>query len=395
MDFRIPTVLTSEELMEKAFHRASKIRKEGVSSLDTKKRTAMAKVTASGDIVVSTLSGYVDRFPRLEKGEDFLPELVDIVIGIDRYKKALGAVNWCATRAEKLKNDTLRSIRKTKDPEIVESARRSFYGRLNSYVDRISDDLLFLQDAKNRFRRLPAVDPRLPTLVVAGFPNVGKSNLVKVLSSAEPEIAPYPFTTKGIIVGHIQDDWRRYQIIDTPGLLDREFEERNAIERQAVLALRYLTDVMLFVLDPSETCGYPMEMQERLLATVRRGFPGVVIIEAESKSDILKTGGDRMYFSAQTGEDMDVLAGRITEELRSVARLKAAEEADERRPRLQRRDARVLRGAVEEERRVLRHSQEGQGRGLRPPDGRGDPPGRGPGVARREAPGGLPRRGRC
>ena len=29
MDFKIPTVLTSEELMEKAFHRASKIRKNG------------------------------------------------------------------------------------------------------------------------------------------------------------------------------------------------------------------------------------------------------------------------------------------------------------------------------------------------------------------------------
>ena len=197
MDFKIPTVLTSEELMEKAFHRASKIHKNGTNSLDTRKKTALAKVTASGDIVVTALKGYVDRFPRLDKEDDFFPELVDIVIGIDRYKKALGAVNWCATKAEKLKNDTLKDIRRTKDPEIVEATRRSFYGRLNSYVDRISDDLEFLQEAKNKFRRLPAVDPSLPTVVVAGFPNVGKSNLVTVLSTAEPEIAPYPFTTKG------------------------------------------------------------------------------------------------------------------------------------------------------------------------------------------------------
>ncbi|MDO5853812.1 MAG: 50S ribosome-binding GTPase, partial [Thermoplasmata archaeon] len=171
----------------------------------------------------------------------------------------------------------------------------------------------------------PAVDPSMPTIVVAGFPNVGKSNLVTVLSSAEPEIAPYPFTTKGVIVGHIQDDWRKFQIIDTPGLLDREFDKRNAIEKQAVLALRYLTDVMLFVLDPSETCGFPMEMQERLLETVKKGFPGVTIIEAESKCDIVKSGSGRTYFSAQTGEDMDVLTERILEELRSVARRKAAE----------------------------------------------------------------------
>lgn len=217
MDFKIPTVMTSEELMEKAFHRASKIRKNGTNALDSKKKTALAKITASGDIVVTALNGYVARFPRLDKEDDFFPELVDIVIGIDRYKKALGAVNWCATKADKLKNDTLRDIRRTKDPEIVEATRRSFYGRLNSYVDRISDDLLFLQDAKNKFRRLPAVDPNVPTVVVAGFPNVGKSNLVTVLSSATPEIAPYPFTTKGSSSGTSRTTGANTRLSTPPG----------------------------------------------------------------------------------------------------------------------------------------------------------------------------------
>ena len=311
--------------MEKAFHRASKIQKNGTNALDGRKKTALAKVTASGDIIVTTLTRYVNSFPRMDKEGDFFPELVDIVIGIDRYKKALGAVNWCAGKAEKLKNDCLKDIRRTKDPEIIEATRRSFYGRLNSYVDRIADDLLFLQDAKNKFRRLPAVDPNTPSVVVAGFPNVGKSNLVTVLSTAEPEIAPYPFTTKGIIVGHVEDDWRKYQIVDTPGLLDREFDKRNAIEKQAVLALRYLTDVILFVIDPSETCGFSREVQEKLLSTVEQGFPGVRIIVAESKCDIMKTGGDRICFSAQSGENMDILTEIVRKEMREVFRRKAVE----------------------------------------------------------------------
>ena len=325
IDFKIPTVLTADELMEKAFHRASKIYKNGTNTLDTRKKTALAKVTAAGDIVVTAMTGYVDRFPRIEKVDDFFPQLVDIVIGVDRYKKALGAVNWCASKAEKLKNDTLKDIRRTKDPEIIESLRRGFYGRLNSYVNRIADDLEFLQEAKNKFRKLPAIDPALPTIVVAGFPNVGKSNLVTVMSTAEPEIAPYPFTTKGIIIGHIQDDWRKYQIVDTPGLLDREFEKRNDIEKQAVLALRYLTDVMLIVIDPSETCGFKLDVQEKLLSNIREGFPGVTIIVAESKSDILKTDDGRLYFSAQTGENMEALTETVMKAMREIARKKAVE----------------------------------------------------------------------
>ncbi len=329
MDYKVPTVLSADELMEKAFHRASKITKNGTNPLDSRKKTALAKVTAAGDIVVTALSSYVDRFPRVDKEDDFFPQLMDVVIGVDRYKKALGAANWCAVRAEKLKNESLHSIRKTKDPEIIEAQRRGFYGRLNSYVKRISDDLEFLQDAREKLKKIPSVDPKIPSLVVAGFPNVGKSNLVTVLSSAAPQIAPYPFTTKGIIVGHRQDDWRKYQIIDTPGLLDRTFDERNAIEKQAVLALRYLTDVMLFVIDPSETCGYGLDIQEKLLANIEESFSGVPIIVAESKSDLLKRDGGRISFSAQSGEGMEELTEMILKELRAAFRRKAAEAGEE------------------------------------------------------------------
>ena len=316
--YRIPTVLTAEELLDKAFHRASKISIKGSNFLDGKKKTVLAKVTASGDIITDALKGYVDKFPRIEKDEDFLPELVDIIIGLDKYKKSLGAINWAYNRMEKLKNETLRNIRRSKDPEIIESVRGQFYGRTSSLLDQISKDLLFLQDCKNKFRKLPSVDANVPTLVVAGFPNVGKSNLVTVLSSATPEIAPYPFTTKGIIVGHIDDEWRKYQIIDTPGLLDREFSERNDIELQAILALKYLTHVMLVVLDPSETCGYSMEKQTKLLESLQNGFEGVPIIVAESKNDVLKTDSGRLNFSAKTGDNIETLRTAVINELRKI-----------------------------------------------------------------------------
>ncbi len=315
---QIPTVLTSEELMDKAFSRAAKISKRGTNALDGKKKTALAKVTASGDIVISTLVGYIHRFPRMDKEDDFFPQLVDLVIGIDDYKQSLGALNWAASRVDKLKNETLREIRRSKDISYIDSARGSFYGRLSSYVRQISKDLLFLQEAKNKFRHFPAVHPNVPTVVIAGFPNVGKSSLVKELSTAAPEIAPYPFTTKGIIIGHIEDDWRKYQIIDTPGLLDRSFEDRNNIEKQAVLALRYLTNVMIFILDPSESCGYSMDKQNDLLKSILEGFSGVDIVVVESKSDILKTGSENLYFSAQTGENMDKIQSLIIEKMRAL-----------------------------------------------------------------------------
>lgn len=316
--YRIPTVLSAEELTDKAFHRASKITVNGTNALDTKKKTTLAKITASGDIVKDTFVGYVNKFPRIEKDDDFFPELVDLVIGIDKYKKSLGAMNWAANKTEKIKTEALRNVRRSKDGSVIDSVRSSFYGRLSSIIRQVKNELEFLQECKNKFRALPAVDSNVATLVVAGFPNVGKSKLVSILSSATPEIAPYPFTTKGIVIGHMDDDWRKYQIIDTPGLLDRSIDERNAIEKQAILALRYLTNVMIIVIDPSETCGYSMEKQLALLDSIKRGFEGIPIIVAESKSDIMTTDSDNIHFSAETGENMDILRKTIVDELRKI-----------------------------------------------------------------------------
>lgn len=325
MSAKIPTVMSADELMDKAFRRASKISKKGSDALDTKKKTVLARITASGDVVHTALANYVEKFPRLDKGDDFYPQLIDLVIGTDQYKKSLGALNWAAGQVELLKNRSLREVRRYKDPARIDAVKNGFYGRLGSYVKQISKDLLFLQDAKNKFRQLPTIEPSVPTVVVAGFPNVGKSSLVTYISTAEPEIAPYPFTTKGITIGHIQDDWRKYQIIDTPGLLDREFEERNDIEKQAVLALRFLSDVMIFIIDPSETCGYDLEKQNRLLKNIRENFEGVPIIVVESKSDMMKTDNDVLRISSVTGEGMEALKEDIISRLRVIFRQKAAE----------------------------------------------------------------------
>lgn len=317
--YRIPTVLSGEELKDKAFRRASKISLNGTNALDGKKKSILAKITASGDLVKDTFDGYVNKFPVFEKEEDFLPELLDLIIGIDKYKKSLGAMKWAANKTEKLKNDSLRDARRAKDIKVLESIKSSFYGRLASIIDRVSKELKFLQDCKQKFRSLPAIESDVPTVVVAGFPNVGKSSLVTHLSTAAPEIAPYPFTTKGIVIGHIEDGWRKYQIIDTPGLLDREFSERNDIEKQATLALKYLTHVIVFVMDPSETCGYSMEKQEKLLISVKKGFPGVPLVILENKCDILQRNEtEAIPFSAETGDNIENVKKAILKELRKI-----------------------------------------------------------------------------
>jgi nucleolar GTP-binding protein len=155
----------------------------------------------------------------------------------------------------------------------------------------------------------------IPTVVIAGYPNVGKSSLLKCLSKANPKIAQYPFTTKEVHVGHIQRNVKykiqKFQLIDTPGLLDRPIEKRNEIEKQAIAALRYLADVIIFILDPSETCGYSLNDQKELLKDMKKMFKESTFIIVENKTDFKKSKTKNLKISCETKLGIDQLIQEI------------------------------------------------------------------------------------
>jgi GTP-binding protein len=69
-----------------------------------------------------------------------------------------------------------------------------------------------------------ALELRLKLLAdaaVLGFPNAGKSSLLRRLSNAKPKVADYPFTTVAPVLGTVEaPDGRQLTVVDVPGLLE-------------------------------------------------------------------------------------------------------------------------------------------------------------------------------
>ncbi len=314
--FEIPTVLTAEEILDKAFRKASKVEMSGRTKLETVRETNIAKVKSASDIIVSTLGKYVKAFPSIERQSKFYSELIDLAVGTDRLKHSLGAMDWCRGTVAKVAKSATRTIAFSNSISEIDETRRSAYGRMSSLVKQVGKELKLLSEARNAMRKFPAINPEEPTIVVAGAPNVGKSQLVSRISSAKPRVAVYPFTTQEISVGTFEKRYFRYQVIDTPGLLDRELDDRNPIELRAIVALRHLADLILFVFDPTETCGYPMSQQERILETIKREFSPVPVFEVENKSDMMKTKSGRTRISAETGAGVQKLVDTLVGQLK-------------------------------------------------------------------------------
>ncbi len=299
----LPSILRGPELLDKALGRSAKATAKGRDRAERTRNLAVAKVQTAGQTLEGTLHGYVKAFPTLDRLPPFYRELVDILVDRDRLRKHLGAVDWAAGKAHELTRDYVRRIGRAPIQDLPR-LRKEAVGRLSSVVHQVSQDLDALVEARIALRKVPSLDPELPTIVVAGYPNVGKSALVRAVSTGKPKVAAYPFTTQGVTVGHFERDYQRFQILDTPGLLDRPMEKRNPIERQAIAALRHLATAILFVLDPSETCGFPLDAQLGLLRSVEATFPEVPLVVLENKADLGGPTTGRPRGSALTGEGL-------------------------------------------------------------------------------------------
>jgi nucleolar GTP-binding protein len=310
----IPTILRSEEILDKALGRAAKIVKEDKEAMYRIRKTTSAQLESIRDVTMEALDRYVSTFPNLDKISTYERELLDIVVGVDPLKKALGRVKGAIDVLKAIMDDKIRYVNRTKDIQEMKKAKSSAIGRLSSIIKELDGSLRFMGRSRDIMRKIPDITPGDATIVVAGYPNVGKSSLLAKLSRARPDIAPYPFTTKSANIGHFvwpetgpEHRRTRYQVVDTPGLLEKPADKRNDIEQQAVLALQYLADVILFLLDPSEACGYDLPTQLKLLEHVRRDFPNVPMLVAENKVDLLRSKTKNVKISCETGEGIPEL----------------------------------------------------------------------------------------
>jgi len=261
-----------EEVINTAFKKAKQSKKRGKETIEE------AKITAIKHYLLSFLK---KRIKKLDvKLSDFEKSIIESEIDYEKIKKEAGGMQKSIEIIEKLFKEFKKRMKQTKDKKTRVKLMKSFYGRVSSVIKRLS-----FEETEKFFisvKRLPKIK-KMPTLIIMGFPNVGKSEIMKRMCNTRVKTAPYPFTTKKLLVGFMNEGRKEVQVIDTPGILDRPFEKMKSSEKKAIIALKKITNKILFVIDPSETCGYSLEEQEKLLKRIKSSLNADIITVATKK----------------------------------------------------------------------------------------------------------------
>ncbi|XP_059312069.1 nucleolar GTP-binding protein 1-like [Lycium ferocissimum] len=274
----------------------------------------MRKVKYTQTNFYEKLSTIIDEFPRLDDIHPFFGDLLHVLYNKDHYKLALGQINTARNLISKVAKDYVKLLKYGDSLYRCKSLKVAALGRMCTVIKRVGPSLAYLEQIRQHMARLPSIDPNTRTILICGYPNVGKSSFINKITRADVDVQPYAFTTKSLFVGHTDYKYLRYQVIDTPGILDRPFEDRNIIEMCSITALAHLRAAVLFFLDISGSCGYSIAQQAALFHSIKSLFMNKPLMIVCNKTDLQPMEGiseeDKKLVAEMKDEAMKTVIGQ-------------------------------------------------------------------------------------
>ena len=280
---KIPPVEQCSDILDTAFRKArvkGKQKKLAGNWLQIIRKKESLKLDIVKDTIDNSLQKILTSFPDLNGFPQFYLKLMALTLDLAELKKALGSIKWVQQKNRELHRKFISLINRETQREIIKNINKQYYGRISSLLKQISHQLRYLETCRKVMRSYPDIKEMF-TVCIYGFPNVGKTTLLNKLTQTKAKVAAYPFTTKSINAGYLTVNGTQIQVLDVPGTLARE--KLNPIERQAELVLKELADLIIYVYDLTESCGYSVEQQQKL----QQKLAGREVIIYASKEDLL------------------------------------------------------------------------------------------------------------
>ncbi|WJX75980.1 hypothetical protein P8452_59454 [Trifolium repens] len=312
---KLPVVMPSIDILGSALRKARRVSAtKGIVNIAKREKNKGAKqLDALMKELAVPLRTYVENFPNKTHLHPYERSLIELTLGDGYYEKVLGKVDGLRKRVVSVGKEhaslcAKSTTKREAEERLIEGIKiiEDSFGRERKVVD----DLL---DIAKTLRAMPVINLETPTLCLVGAPNVGKSSLVHVLSTGKPEICNYPFTTRGILMGHIIFDHQKFQVTDTPGLLKRHDDDRNNLEKLTLAVLSHLPTAVLYVHDLSGECGTSPSAQFSIYKEIREKFPEHLWLDVVSKADLLKSSSPVIYAT----EDRDLTQHELEKYLTS------------------------------------------------------------------------------
>ena len=253
------------------------------NNLNKRKDLELEKIRYLNQNIHRRLKKVISSFPKMSKLDKVYLKLINTTDSkVADITDSLARILWIMNQTDEYTQNFEYKIKKAHTQKTMGFLMGKYLGKVNSLFKKNKSYFKILEDARKFMGKLPKFED-LYTVSIAGFPNVGKSTMMKNITGSDVEIQNYPFTTKGLMFGYINENSQKaIQLIDTPGLLNRD-NKSNGIETRAKIVIDDYCSIVVFVIDITESCGFDLDGQIKLLKQTSKNKETVIYF---SKTDI-------------------------------------------------------------------------------------------------------------
>ena len=143
--------------------------------------------------------------------------------------------------------DRIREIEEEIKKTPYNKATSHHIGKLKAKLSKLKEDALTRSSSGGKGRGFHVKKSGDSTVVLLGFPSVGKSTILNQLTNADSKIGAYEFTTLDIVPGVMEYRGAKIQILDIPGIITGA--SRGKGRGREILSVARNADFILMVLD--------------------------------------------------------------------------------------------------------------------------------------------------
>ena len=133
------------------------------------------------------------------------------------------------------------------------------------------------------------------TVILVGFPSVGKSTLLNAISNAESKVGAYDFTTITVVPGVLEHNGAKIQVLDIPGVITEGASGKG--RGREILSVVRIADLIILVVDPRNP-QYQLEVMENELnitgIRINKRPPNVRVVEKSTGGMRIRSGSKKV-----------------------------------------------------------------------------------------------------